>query len=88
MSEAQATRLLRRLGLWARREITLGRDGRVLNGALDPEAECLYVQLYELHDKVLERIALSRVEEAFLAHCQDYIQPFAQQIAQLEREFA
>jgi hypothetical protein len=88
MSEGQASLLLRRLGLYARRDIHLGQDGRVLGGQLDRYAELLYRQLDLVHDEILERRPLSSVEQSFLAHCQDYIAPYRELIRQLERQFA
>ena len=88
MSEGQVSLLLRRLGLYARRDINLGQDGRVLGGRIDPYAETLYQQAYILHDDVLERRPLSSFEEKFLAHCQDYISQHREAIRQLERQFA
>ena len=88
MSESQVSTLLRRLGLYARRNINLGQDGRVLGGRLDPYAEALYQQAYILHDDVLECRPLSSFEEKFLAHCQAYIDQHRSAIRQLERQFA
>lgn len=88
MSESQVSTLLRRLGLWARRHIELSQDGRVLGGGIDTEAECLYQQLFELHDKVLDRVPLTRVQALFLDYCKDFLAPHRAAIVQLERQFA
>ena len=88
MSEGQASLLLRRLGLYARRDIATSQDGRVLSGSLDPYAELLYRQLDLVHDEILERRPLSSTEKSFLAHCQDYLAPHRELIRQLERQFA
>lgn len=88
MSESQASLLLRRLGLWARRDIVLSQDGRILGGSLDPQVEALYQQLFELHDRILERRPISCTEKDFLAHCQSIIECNRAQIRELEREFA
>ena len=88
MSEGQVSLLLRRLGLYARRDINLSQDGRVLGGRIDPYAESLYRQLDLVHDDVLDRRQLSSVEEKFLAHCQEYISRHREAIRELERQFA
>lgn len=88
MSESQVSTLLRRLGLWARRNIHLGQDGQVLRGSLDYEAEILYQQLFSLHDVVLDGITLTRGQQLFIAHCDEFLQPHRPAIAQLERQFA
>lgn len=88
MSESQVSRLLRRLGLWARRDIQIGQDGRILAGTLDYEAELLYQQLFMLHDVVLDGITLTRGQQLFIAHCDEFLQPHRPAIARLERQFA
>lgn len=88
MSEGQASLLLHRLGLWARRDIAVGQDGRVLGGHLDSYAELLYRQLDLIHDDILERRPLSSVEESFLTHCQSLVDQHREAIRELERQFA
>lgn len=88
MSESQVSRLLRRLGLWARRDICTTQDGRILAGHLDYEAELLYQQLFSVHDLVLDGVTLTRGQQLFLAYCDEYLRPHRSAIARLERQFA
>lgn len=88
MSESQVSTLLHRLGLWARRDIQLAQDGRVLSGQIDPEIELLYQQMFTLHDAVLDRVTLTRTQKLFIQHCQEIISQHRQPIHELERQYA
>lgn len=88
MSEGQVSRLLRQLGLLARRDIVLAGDGRPLSGSIDPEVELLYTQVDEIHDWVLDGHQPNPLQLNFLEHCLEVVQQQRPIIRQLEAEFA
>jgi len=88
MSEGKLSRLLRQLGLLARRDVVVAQDGRILSGAIDPEVELLYCQVDQIHDQVLDGHPLNPLQVNFLQYCMDVIQQQRPIIRQLEAEFA
>lgn len=88
MSEGRLSRLLRQLGLLARRDIVMASNGRILRGAIDAEVELLYVQVDEIHDQVLDGHPLNSLQVKFLEYCQQVIAEHRPIVRQLEAEFA
>jgi len=88
MSEGRLSRLLRQLGLLARKDVVVSSDGRVLDGSINPEIELLYLQVDELHDQVLDGYTLNDLQLRFLGYCQEVINSCRDQVRQLELEFA
>lgn len=86
MSEAAFNKLLKRLRVLARRNITCNANGTVIRGALDPEIELLRLQASELHNKVLDGQRLKRHERTFVQHCTAVIQDNLQIVLALEAE--
>ncbi len=88
MSERTVSILLRRLGLLARKDVTLDQYGNRVSGAIDPEVELLYTQVGWIHDKILDGRAIAPAELKFLIYCQERIDAFRQLVLQIEREYA
>jgi hypothetical protein len=88
MSEGQVSRLLRQLGLFARRDVVVAQDGRILSGSIDPEVEALYQDVDHIHDWILDGHQPNPLQLEFLEHCLKVVQQQRPIIRQLEREFA